>query len=484
MNESEIIAKKSIDAFLWNFGSNAFKILLNIARVYVLGRYVSIHIFGIYGYANSTILLLSSFIIFGMSSAFLHRSEETKNQEEALATYFSLSTIFIVGWSVILLLVYNLIIKSPDATERLAFNVIILAQAITSFTSSQSLVLVRELKQKRLAIINLVASLLEVIFAILFALAGWGIWALMMTNISHALTYFGMLFLYDMPWRPRFGWNREIIRYYLRFGRAQTGSSFVTNAIDRVDDMWTKIYLGNFANGLYTQAHSLARYPAKLLEYPIGLVTAGTFTSLKNEDALLADAVNKVNALIIRFGVLIGGGLVFVAHEFILILLGEKWVEMVLIFQLMIVYTLLEPIKLSMANIFITVGRPEINLRIRMAQLGFLILGLFTVGNWVGLTGVAVIVDVMVLIGLGLSYFYARRYVKLSIYGPLIKPVSFAILTWFLAQNVVSPLMQNDILLDGIIKGVLYAGIYLMISLALDQKQLREMTRLFQKYIR
>ena len=63
------------------------------------------------------------------------------------------------------------------------------------------------------------------------------------------------------------------------------------------------------------------------------------------------------------------GLLALIAPEFIYLVIGRQWLPMLDAFRLMLLFTLLDPIRGTLANLFIAVGKPEKVLWARLAQL-------------------------------------------------------------------------------------------------------------------
>ncbi len=180
------------------------------------------------------------------------------------------------------------------------------------------------------------------------------------------------------------------------------------------DDLWTLRYLGDTALGYYSRAYTFATYPRRVLAGPVNQVAGGTYAELKSERKRLSQAFFRTNALLVRSGFLMAGLLALIAPELIAILLGEKWMPMLQAFRLMLVYTLLDPIKMTVGDLFVAVGRPELVLRVRLGQLVVMIVGLFALGTRYGIAGVALAVDAMVVVGIVVLLWQARRYVDYS----------------------------------------------------------------------
>ena len=122
-----------------------------------------------------------------------------------------------------------------------------------------------------------------------------------------------------------------------------------------------------------------------------------------------------VNALIVRFNFLLAGAIALAAPELIRLVLGDRWLPMLAAFRLMLVYTLLDPIKLAVAYVITTSGAPDKVVRARLAQFVVMVAGLALLTPWLGIAGVALAVNLMLVVGLAILFWQARAYVDFSI---------------------------------------------------------------------
>ena len=80
---------------------------------------------------------------------------------------------------------------------------------------------------------------------------------------------------------------------------------------------------------------------------PILAVFRPTYARLQDDRQRLSRAFFRATSVIIRVGGLFSLIFILTAPEFIPLILGEQWLPMLLTFQLMIIYTFLDPVSLS-----------------------------------------------------------------------------------------------------------------------------------------
>ncbi|NIT60514.1 MAG: hypothetical protein GWN00_31220, partial [Aliifodinibius sp.] len=89
----------------------------------------------------------------------------------------------------------------------------------------------------------------------------------------------------------------------------------------------------------------------------------------------------------------------------------------------------MNPIKTTMGDLFVAVGVPGRLAFVRAVQLVVMIIGLFTLGLPFGITGVAVAVDIMLLVGVIILLAQARRYVQFSVIRMFLIPTLAVVLS-------------------------------------------------------
>lgn len=378
----------------------------------LLARLLPVEVFGVYGWAGSIVGLSSVVANFGMGGAFVHRAPETTDEEQTAAVHFTLSLIFTLVW--VALLMGGALVFASGRT-RTALVVLTAAAVGPQLAQTPRLILTRRVVHRRLALVDTLNSVLSALVAVVLAWRGATLWALLSTDLITLFLNMVVFYVWRPVWRPRLTWNPPVMRYFLRFGSRNLLAITLLRALDRVDDLWTGIYLGETPMGFYSRAYAFATYPRKILAAPINMVAGGTYAELKGRRKHLSQAFFRVNALLVRSGFLFAGLLALVAPEFIRLILSAKWLPMLDAFRLMLVFTLFDPIKTTVAGLFVAVGEPDRVVRARFVQLIALVVGLFVLGLPLGITGVALAVDLMLAVGIGLLLWQARAYVDFSL---------------------------------------------------------------------
>lgn len=413
------LSQRSTTSLLWNALSSQVTALVFFARSVLLARLLPVEVFGVYTLAGAIVYLSILLPGFGLDDAFLHRSPQSEQEEPAAAVHFSLKLVFLLAWAVILI---GLALLLASGSLRLA--IISLAVAIGGYelTHTARLVFTRRVAHRRLAVFQILNALFTTLLAVWLALDGADLWALLITDYVTLVLAWLVFMLWKPVWKLRLAFDPQTVRYYLAFGSRVLFSNLLQSALDKLDDLWTGGFLGNTQLGYYSRAYTFATYPRRLLANPVDEVARGAYSEISHDRQQLGAAFRRASLLLVRSGFLLGGWLALAAPELILLLLGEKWLPMLAAFRLMLVYTLLDPLKGSLAYLFIATGQPQTVIRIRLVQLGVLAAGLFGFGQLWGITGVALAVDLMLLAGIGLFFGQATRLITFSLKDLFLAP--------------------------------------------------------------
>ena len=463
------IAQRTVTSATWNIGASLTGVVVLFVRSVMLSRLLPVAVFGVYGFAAAATALAAVALNFGLTGAFLHRSPETEDENQAAATHFTLIVLIALAWTVAM--IAGALWFTSGATQ-LAIIVIALTTALSQLAQTPRVILIRRVAHRRLAILQFTNAILTTLAALTLAWRGATLWALLITNVISAIVTLALLYGWKPVWRPRFRWRWPEIRYFLHFGSRTFLSSVLLSALDRIDDLWTGFYLGSTPLGFYSRSYTFATYPRRILATPISTVTGGTFAELKDDKKQLSQAFFRTTAFLLRSGFFLGGLLALIAPEFIGILLGAKWLPMINVFRLMLVFTLLDPIKATVANLFVAVGRPEQVIQARIVQLAVLVIGLFAHGFIWGIIGVALAVDAMLVTGILILLWKARRYVDISFSRLFIAPTIALLISLGLsiAAILVTGMSETSIA-SALLKTTIFTGLYLLLMLGMERNE-------------
>jgi PST family polysaccharide transporter len=274
------------------------------------------------------------------------------------------------------------------------------------------------------------------------------------------------------PWRPRLGWNGQIARELWQFGLKVWLGSNIAFLLDHFDDFWTGTSLGRISLGYYDRAYVFANYPRRVIANPVAPVFFATFARLQDDRVRLSRAFFRVLSLMVRTSFWFSLLFILTAPEGIELFLEAKWLPMVTTFQLMIVYTLFDPLLTILTGLLIAVGEPGYILRTRVIQFIIFIPSVILLAALNGIEGVAIAADMMIAVGTIFLFRHAGRFVDYSrriLWGwPAVALLVTAGLTLLL-----TPLWQSlSLWLSLLGKGLLISTVYWAILLLMERDEL------------
>jgi O-antigen/teichoic acid export membrane protein len=454
---------------IFNISSSGVQMVVQFVRSIFLARLLAPDDFGLYAFAFSFVVATRAIPQFGLGGALLHRERQSEG-EQALRVHFTLSVLFSLIWGGMLIFVSGLIANGMRNTIVL---VILSTQIIDNLVQTGKFTFAKRVEFGRIALVNILTTFISTGIALFMAWHGFGVWSLVATDIVAALIGVLGYYVFRPIWRPRFGWSKEVVRYFINFGSRSFLSGLLKDLLDEVDDLWTGRYLGESPLGFYSRAFTFATYPRRVLAAPLNLVTGSTYAELKGRRKRLSQAFFRVNSFLIRVGFLSAGLLALVAPEFIRLVIGEKWLPMLDAFRLMLIYTMLDPIKVTIASVFTAVGVPEKAVWARLGQLFVLLLGIFTLGPRFGIAGVALAVNVMLLVGITILLMLTRKYVEFSIRKMFVVPTFALVVGIVLGRAAIEiPGVCGSPWCTGSVKTVVFIFVYGIIIFTFERDQI------------
>lgn len=428
------MSNRFVNAVTWRIGSNLVLISFQLAQTLILFRLIPVEAFGIYGYAKSIALMTLVVAQFGFGPAFIHRDAETEDEQASIRVFFSVSVIFATSWMLAMILVAFLFFADP--LYRWSIITFSLSQYLIQLCMAPRLILNRRVVHRRLSIIDTIISSMTALVAITLAIYGYGIRTLIIADLVRGLLFIILHYGYKPVWRPQFSWKKSTVQYYLKFGFKSFSASGLLPIIDRLDDFWVAQYLGATTAGFYNRSYALARYPKLLLSTAVDNVILGAYSELKYDRQKLSSAFFNANAFLIRIGFLLAGLMAVLAEDGIR-LIGEQWLPMQPIFQIMLLFVLFDPLQKTVFSLFHALGKPELLVRLRIVQIIIFVTGLFSLGTLYGSIGVALSVDIVVLLGVGYGLFILKEYIDFSVkklfFWPCVLSASGIALAFFIS---------------------------------------------------
>lgn len=214
------------------------------------------------------------------------------------------------------------------------FSALSVSFLITALGTTQRALLERELDFRSLELRQVVATMVGAVVGIVIALRGGGAWAIIAQQIAMSAVSTVLLWI-ACPWRPRFKFSLTSLRDMGGF----SGNVFTTRLLFYTSRNLEKLLIGRFLGpaslGAYAIAYNLMLVPLERIAAPIQDVLFPAFSRMQED-------VRRVGALWLRANRLVAAvslpamlGLIIVAPDFVVVVLGAKWTSATTVIQIL-----------------------------------------------------------------------------------------------------------------------------------------------------
>ena len=206
------------------------------------------------------------------------------------------------------------------------------------------------------------------------------------------------------------------------FGKWILGGTILTFLLVQGDDIFVGKVLGVTALGFYTLAYRYSNMPATEITHVISQVTFPTYSKLQDNIKKLREAYLKVLQLTAFLSFLAAGVIFIFAYDFTVLILGDKWIPMVLTLQVLVVWGLTRSIGACTGPLFRAVKKPDISTKMMAARFVIFIIFVYPFTITWGIVGTAMTVAIAGLITRPITDYLAINVIKCSAWD-YIKPI-------------------------------------------------------------
>lgn len=272
--------------------------------------------------------------------------------------------------------------------------------------------LVREMRFKEIAGIEVACSLSSQATALVAAFLGFGLWSLVMGSLV-----FQAIRMPLVIWRtrhfPRFSFNWEHFKDLFSFGGNLMGFSFLNYFARNLDNIIIGRFLGPVALGYYDLAYRIMLKPLYNVSYTLGQPLFSGLSALQEDKQQAGETYRKVVIAIslICFPMMLG--LAAVAPEFMAIVFGEKWIPAVPVLQILCFVGAMQSVGTTVGAIYQSQGRTDVMLRVGIINVTVICVA-FLIGVHWGIVGVALSYSIAAACIWFYSHHVANKLIKLS----------------------------------------------------------------------
>lgn len=385
-NYDDSLASRAAKSTFWIIALRLFQRIFSIIKLIILARLLTPNDFGLMGIALLMVSTLDSFSQIGFQTWLIQKSGDIKS-------YLDIAWTASIIRGIILCL--TLIFFAPLAADffgapeaKPIIQIISASILLQGFTNIGIVYLQKELQFRKLFIYEFGSTTIDFIATIALAIALRNVWALAFGPLVGIVARLILSFIVH-PFRPKINYNCDIIIDVLTYGKWVFGSSIAIFLVTQGDSVFIGRYFGVVALGLYQMASTISNTPATEIGQTLSQITLPVYSKLKHDIPKLRYAFLKILTINAFLSFLLTTLIISLAPEFTMVFLGDEWMPIVPIVQVLVLAGLARSISACSNQLFFAVGKPEIGAKWQFFRLIALFILVYPLAQKWGVIGVS-----------------------------------------------------------------------------------------------
>lgn len=400
--------------------------LIGLVSVVILARLLSPEDFGIAAMGALTIGFIGTFSELGVQMLLIRNQDAGRAECDTAWTLKIIQGVFI---ALVLVLIAPLAADYFDDERVIDVLYVLALGAVFEGARNIGMVLARkELDFAKDFRFNVYVRLISFIVTIALAFSLRSYWALILGQVVATLISIPLSFAMH-SYRPRLSFVGA--RAYFKFSASIIPFQFGRYLVKKIDAIVVGGLAGTKQLGVYNIASDLSAMLTEEILVPLGRGLMPNYAKLKNDPELLTTAFSQVLRVAAAVVLPLGLGLSVVAPDFVRVVLGDQWGEVVPILEILAIYSMMIGlIHVMSSQILIVAGFERASAILMWARLAILF-PLVVIGarEW-GATGAAAGTVASAVISFPIVVWVLTRSIALpvaTVLGALWRPVVAAV---------------------------------------------------------
>ncbi len=401
---------KTVNGLLWSFiesfSLQGVQFLIGI----VMARFLLPSDYGLIAMLAIFLGISRIFIDGGFSAALIQKRDRTEIDFSTVYYFNIIISIVIYGILFFTAPYISSFYNLPELT--IITRVISLNLVIASFSAVARTKLTIEVDFKTQAKVSLSSVLISASVGIFMALNKYGVWALITQSVLNTLLNTLMIF-YFLRWKPMFVFSINSFKSLFPFGSRLLMSQLI-GAI--YDNLYSLVIGKKFSSddlGYYSRAETFSRFPSNTISTILSRVTFPILSSISNDDTRLKGIYRKylelTGYLVFPVMFLIIG----IANPLIEFLLTDKWLDTVILLQILCLGFIWDPIGTLNLNLLYVKGNSKLILRLEIIKKTLAII-ILIISIPFGMISIAIGRAVYSFIAVFINTYYSGKFIEFS----------------------------------------------------------------------
>ena len=339
---------KVASGIAWSFSEKILTMVIQMVVSIIVARELMPEDFGVMAIMTFFTSVALAIVDSGFSQALI-RKESPSDSDYRTVLYFNLA-MSVVLYGVLIAVAYPVAMLYDAPVIWAIAPVLFLVLPINALCVVQTVMFTREFRFALLSKVVFVASLVSGVVAVVMAVMGWGIWAL----VSQRLLMMGikaLAFWSIRRWRSDAPLSLASLRAMAPFSLRLLATDLIASVYNNV----AQLFIGKIHNtsmlGYYSQAQKLKDLPVISTVQAVQGVTFPALSQIKDDDTKFSAGYLRISEMLafVVFPLMLG--MVAVAEDMFLLLLGDKWMPTVPYFEILALSGLFYPLGVVSYNV-------------------------------------------------------------------------------------------------------------------------------------
>jgi len=359
------IKSKAINGMMWSSGGSfAFQIIRILTQI-ILARLLWPEAFGLVALVMAFVSVANYLIENGLTLFLIRKQNLDENDA------FSL---FIANMIFALIIVTILVLGSPwisvylnEPSTQMLLVVSSSAILFNAYGSVHKAMLTRDLQFRGQTMSMLVASILSGIIAVTVSIFNFGVWSLVIYNVSFQLIQTILLTqIYHLDLKGKI--DRQFLKEAIVYSWKLMLSGLIHTVYENIFNLIMGSLFSVSALGFYSNALKIRDGAAQTLTDAIQKVSFPVLSKLQNQKESMLETSRRILKLsiFIIYPILIG--LAATSESIVKVVFNEQWLGMIPIMQILAINGLMIPLHKVNLNILTVIGRTDLYLRLEIIK--------------------------------------------------------------------------------------------------------------------
>ncbi len=383
--DSQSLSSQVRSAVIWRSGSQILAQIVQWSATFLVIRILAPADYGLFAMTQVVLFLLNMLNGYGLASGLIQQADVSRQQIRQLFGMLILVNVVLATGQLLIAPVAGVYYHQPIVTDMLRVQALI--YLTTPFTALAYALLSREMEFKRQARVNIIASISSASAALGGALAGLGVWTLVLAPlVLFTVRAVGMTIAAKSLMRPSFDFRGA--GHLARYGGVMAAGQLFWFFESQADVLIAGRSFNPHWLGIYTTSLFLTQIFVSKVVPPLNEVAFSAYARIQNDAGAVARAFAHSTRIIMVAALPFYCGLAATAEPLVLTVLGDKWREAIPVVRLLALAMPLMTMQVLFAPACDARGRPGISAR-NGATGAVILTTAYLIGvNW-GLMGLA-----------------------------------------------------------------------------------------------